>query len=661
MGELDREDLVVHAPELPQDFVWLNTPRPLSLRELRGQLVILDFWTYCCVNCMHVLPVLDALERRHAGEPIHVIGVHSAKFEGERDPERIADAIERYGVHHPVVVDRDMKIWHDFAVRSWPTLVVVRPDGTLGAVAPGEPDPAVLESFVVAELERAKKRGTLAAKPFELGAVAPRAQHTLSFPGKLALAANGRIAVSDSGHHRVLLLSRDGEVLATIGSGVPGHRDGAFDEARLDDPQGLVFDPSGRVLYVADAKAHAVLRVDLDAQAVTTIAGDGRLGEAPIVGTSDARTTRLRSPWDLAYAKKRREGESGDLLYVALAGSHQIGVIDLEAGTLTCVSGNGAESMNDGPLAEATFSQPSGLALAESHHELWLADSETSSLRMIDFHHGTVRTVVGAGLFDFGDLDGPHNLARLQHCLGVTFVEGSVIVADTYNHKLKRIDARTGEVQTLFVGADGHILREPGDVKWDAARRVFLVADTGHHRLVEVSSDGGKCRILAISGAPPVSARGDRDLAPPSTPVKLTDWFTAVVAESTPLASGPGTVRLRIVPAGALHLALESPLSLSIEVSRRSDLLVPKRLSIKGEITDADAAELVIEVNVEPFDEASIASEMLLALDCVTCNDGGTGAPAACTPLRTLVRLPIRLAQTGAHEVRFEIAVGDAG
>ncbi|MBI2396145.1 MAG: redoxin domain-containing protein [Deltaproteobacteria bacterium] len=663
------EDVVIRAPELPQDFVWLNTPAPLSLRALRGHVVILDFWTYCCVNCMHVVPVLEALEARHRGDPLVVIGVHSAKFEGERDPERIADAIARYGVHHPVVVDREMKIWSDFAVRSWPTLVVVRPDGTIGAVAPGEPDPAILEQVVSAELERGRARGTLAREPIRTEqATAAAGGETLSFPGKLAVARDGRLAVSDSGHHRVLVLSSEGEVLAAIGSGAQGHRDGAFTEAELDDPQGLCFDPSGRALYVADARNHVVLRADLEEGTVTTIAGDGTLGAAAIDAARPARETALRSPWDLAYARRQREGETGDLLYVALAGSHQIAVLDLARSTIARVAGTGAESMIDGPLDQATFSQPSGLALA-ADHALWVADSETSALRLVDFHHGTVRTVVGAGLFDFGDVDGPPDKARLQHCLGVTVQDAAPIVADTYNHKLKAVDPRTGEARTLFSGADGHILREPGGVAWDASRGAFLVADTGHHRLLEISLDGGKARVLPIRGAPAVAPPRAREVAAPA-PLRseekrggyaTTSWFDAAIPESTPLAPGDASLVVRLVPRGGLHLAVGSPLRLAIEVSRRSDLLVPRQLTLAWDVADADAAVLEVPVHVGALPSPSIAAEVLLTIECVTCADGGLGTPAACIPLRSLVRLPVRLAADGAHEARFDIPVGDPG
>ncbi len=654
------EDVVVRAPELPQDFVWLNTPRPLSLRELRGQLVLLDFWTYCCINCMHVVPVLAELEERHRNDPLVVIGVHSAKFEGERDPERIRDAIERYGIRHPVLVDREMRVWHDFAVRSWPTLVAVRPDGTIGAVAPGEPDAAALSEFVTRELARARDRGVLAAAPFALEHVAPTPDRPLSFPGKLAVAPDGRIAVSDSGHHRVLILDARGGVLQTIGRGTAGHVDGAFDVAELDDPQGLCFDPSGELLFIADARNHTVLRADLANKVVATIAGTGRLGASALVGETRARETDLRSPWDVAFARGRRPEDTGDALYLAMAGSHQIAALDLARGMVSLVAGTGAESMVDGPFEEATFSQPSGLAL--SGNELWVADSETSSVRVLDFHRRTVRTLVGVGLFDFGDEDGPPAIARLQHCLGITMMGSLPIVADTYNHKLKQIDPRTGDTLLLFRGADGLILREPGGVAWDEKRRVFLVADTGHSRVVEVSADGGRARVLDVTGAPSRPTKRVRAVEAPTPPSRATSWFTAVVSESPPIGVGAAAIELVLRPSGpGLHLALRSPLRLAIEVSRRSDLLVPASASLVADIEDVDRAVVRIPVTVKALPSDAVASEVLVTVECVACTDGGLGTPAACIPLRSYVRLPIQLARQGGATATFEIPVGDPG
>jgi thiol-disulfide isomerase/thioredoxin len=654
------EDLVIHAPELPQDFVWLNTPRPLSLRELKGQLVILDFWTYCCINCMHVIPVLDALEEQHRNEPLVVIGVHSAKFEGERDPERITDAIARYGIRHPVLVDRDMKVWNDFAVRSWPTLVAVRPDGTIGAVAPGEPDPAVLSKFVQNELDRARRRGVLAAAPFRIDRAEPRVERPLSFPGKIAVAPDGRIAVSDSGHHRVLIVKPTGECIMAIGRGSSGHLDGAFESAELEDPQGLCFDPSGDVLYIADARNHTILRADLKAQKVETIAGTGHLGAGPLQGEGPAKSTALRSPWDLAFARGRRPEDTGDVLFIAMAGSHQIAALDLEKKTIACVAGTGAESMIDGRFEEATFSQPSGLAL--TGNELWIADSETSSVRVLDFHRRTVRTLVGVGLFDFGDEDGPPAMARMQHCLGVTLMGSTPIVADTYNHKLKQIDPRTGDVLTLFRGADGLILREPGAVVWDATRRAFLVADTGHHRIVEVSPDGGRARVIDVTSAPFRPTKRIRPVKAPPPPVRATSWYTAVLKESDPIGVGDGAIELALRPEGEhLHLAHKSHVKLTIEVSRRSDLLIPAQTTIVGDVDNVDRTVVRIPVAVKSLPSDSIASEMLVTVECIACTDGGLGTPAACIPLRSFVRLPIRLAKKGGATATFEIPVGDPG
>jgi DNA-binding beta-propeller fold protein YncE len=648
------ESITIRAPEFPKDLVWLNTPRPLSLRELRGQLVILDFWTYCCVNCMHVLPILEALEARHRRDPLVVIGVHSAKFDGERDPSRIADAITRHGITHPVVVDEGLRIWDLFAIRSWPTLVAIRPDGTIGAVAPGEPEPAQLEAFVNAELARARARGILADRPFAIERTARKPiEASLAFPGKVDVAADGRFAVSDSGHHRVLVFTKKGELLATIGSGAPGHRDGTFEEAELDDPQGVRFAPDGHALYVADARAHVVLRADLTDGTVTTIAGTGVLGEGPLgEGARPGKGTPLRSPWDLVLVPGRREGDRGDRLIVALAGSHQIAAIDLATGTIERLAGTGAESMIDGDLAQATFAQPSGLALRG--HEIWIADSETSSVRVLDLHRGEVRTVVGAGLFDFGDVDGPPERARLQHDLAITSIGDRIVIADTYNHKLKEIDPRTGDVRTIAHGA----LREPGGLAWDPSRGALLVADTGHGRIVAVTPDG-KSEVVDLRGVHPPNVARDR---PPESlrPPLATSWFTVVLDEGAPLSSGEGRLLLDLSPVGELHFAAHSQIRVGLEVSRRSDLVVLPSPIIVGKVADqAPAAAITIPISVGPL-AGDVASEIVASLECITCRDGGDGEPAACFPVRARLRLPLRLSPEGGHEARFVIPIDEA-
>ncbi|HEY6463781.1 MAG TPA: thioredoxin-like domain-containing protein, partial [Polyangiaceae bacterium] len=501
-------DVAVRAPEFDPDLEWLETGRPPTMRELRGQVVVLDFWTYCCINGMHVVPVLRRIEERFAREPVVVLGVHSAKFDAEQDPGHVRQAIARYGIEHPVLVDRGMRTWSSYAVRSWPTLVVVRPDGTIAAVAPGEPDEEALAGLIEAELGRARSKGTLAKTRYLAHAVPKGPDGPLAYPGKVAVGPEGTIAIADSAHHRVLVVDAEGRVLHAIGSGLAGVREGMFArgeqretagtdrEAALDDPQGMAW-RGDHELFIADARGHVVVRADLAAGRVETVAGTGELGGEPLGREGDARTTALRSPWDVCFAP----GVSG-LLYVALAGSHQIAAIDLAARRITRVAGTGAESIVDGSFEEATFSQPSGLALRNG--VLFVADSETSSVRALDLPEKTVRTVVGRGLFDFGDRDGAREVALLQHCVGIaTDGASALVVADTYNGKLRRVDAQTGAVRTIASG-----MSEPSGLAWDAAKGTWLVADTNAHRVVRVhGEDAARIEPLIITGAP-APARG---------------------------------------------------------------------------------------------------------------------------------------------------------
>src|SRR4051812_42976069 len=130
----------IRAPELARPGIaWLNSPGPLPLAQLRGRLVVLDFWTSCCINCIQLQPILADLEARF-GDRIAVIGVHSPKFAAERDIDRLAAAIARYGITHPVAQDSDFTIWRQYGVRAWPTLVLVSADGYVLASHAGEPD-----------------------------------------------------------------------------------------------------------------------------------------------------------------------------------------------------------------------------------------------------------------------------------------------------------------------------------------------------------------------------------------------------------------------------------------------------------------------------------------------------------------------------------------
>lgn len=484
----------VRAPEIDRDgLVWFNTAGPLGLAALRGKLVILDFWTFCCINCMHIIPTLRRVEETYPDE-VAVIGVHSPKFAAEKDPENVARAIARYGIVHPVVHDPDFRIWRDYAVRAWPTLVFVSPGGQVIGQVSGEPDPGQLLEAVGRILEEAGRSGTLEPRPLPLS---PRDEPSgrFRYPGKLKPVPGGRRrwALADGGHHQIVLLDEDGGELARYGSGAPGLRDGTAEEARFDGPQGLVADESA--IYVADTGNHAIRRIDLASGRVEILAGTGRrgriLGEEPREGAS----TALASPWDLALA--------GGRLFFANAGTHQLGMLHLATRRVARLAGSGAENIVDGPAPEAALAQPSGLALSPDGRALYFVDSETSSVRALDLENGRVETLVGTGLFDFGHANGPFPDALLQHPLGIGVAAGDrLLVADSYNAEIRVLDLMDRSVADLDGGSfecrDPVCLPlgEPAGVQADGADRVLLV-DTNNHRILAYDLDSRSYRTWA--------------------------------------------------------------------------------------------------------------------------------------------------------------------
>ncbi|PCC74381.1 Thiol-disulfide isomerase or thioredoxin [Nannocystis exedens] len=633
----------LRAPELEPARAWLGTTRPLRLRELRGHVVVLDFWTSCCVNCMHVLPVLRDLERRYAGKPVLVIGVHSAKFPAEAAPERVADAIARHDVAHPVVVDDGLAIWERYAIRSWPTLVVLRPDGTIAAVAPGEPDPAALDTLVRGLLAEGEAHGTLAREPLTIPRGEPPPPRPLAFPGKVAVAGDGRIAVADAGHHRVLVLSPAGDVLVSIGSGRRGHRDGPFADARLDDPQGLAWADDG-ALWICDARNHTVARADLSHARLDTVAGTGFMGHVPIASPSPARATALRSPWDLVLVEDR--------VLVCLAGSHQLGVLAPAGGggwTIGMLAGDGREALVDGPPRVACFAQPSGFARAGDR--VWIADSETSAIRELDLATGDTRTLVGAGLFDWGAEDGPFAAARLQHPLAVAVTaDGDLVVADTFNDRLRRLDRRAGLVSTLSLGTDRESLREPGGLAV-LPDGDLLVADTGHHRLVRLAADGRFKAELEVRGAPPVPAPTDEP-PPPLAAAPATRWFDLVLERAPALAPGRATGRLRLVAPAGWKFNDGAPQRLALEVSRRSDLVTTAdRITLSGQ----DRSDMFVEIDLEVAElpTSEVRSELLVRVDAVLCG----GDPEVCAPSQAWLRIPLLLTNAGEAAFAVDLAL----
>ncbi len=516
MSETVRTQHRVRASEL-EGRGWLNTGgKSLDLESLRGKIVLLDFWTFCCINCLHVLDELRPLEEKYS-DVLVTVGVHSPKFEHEADPVALASAVERYEIHHPVLDDPELATWKAYTARAWPTLVVIDPEGYIVAHLSGEGHAgglAVLLEELVAEHEA---KGTLhrGNGPY----VAPEpTSGTLRFPGKATQLANGNYLVVDSGHHRLVELRPDLETVErVIGSGTKGFLDGQSEIAQFNEPQGVTVLPSdlawklGYDAVVADTVNHRLRGVTLSSGYVQTLAGNGvqRLLDAGPARVTDSGAgtwsehhdggpadfaadaidvgalglgteVSLSSPWDVVWSEKLQR------VVIAMAGTHQIFAFDPLANEVSILAGSGLEGLLDGKAEEAWFAQSSGLAI-DGEDNIWVADSETSSLRRLVVSDSgvTVETAVGKGLFDFGFRDGGADEARLQHPLGVTVLpDNSVAIADTYNGAVRRYDPATKSVSTLARG-----LAEPSDVvvvQVEGSDPLLVVVESNKHQLVLV-------------------------------------------------------------------------------------------------------------------------------------------------------------------------------
>jgi DNA-binding beta-propeller fold protein YncE len=499
-----RASAQVPAPELAGGTAWINTGKPLTLKDLKGKVVVLDFWTLCCINCMHIMEELTALEEKYPNELV-VIGVHTPKFENEKGTEVVRKAVLRYELKHPVVNDAEKKIWTAYNANWWPTIAVIDPDGNLLGGAAGEPrvDFKALDKTIAGLIAKHKKAGTLNSTPlrFDTAQFRDAPDTPLYFPGKVVADEKGkRLLIADSTHHRVVVTDLDGKKIAIAGTGTPGKTDGAFDKAQFDDPQGMAVD--GDTVYVADRKNNCLRQLDLKAKTVRTIPGTAKT--FTLQGTPRAMQC---TPWDVWL--------DGSRLFVAMAGSHQIWVMDTKTKKFGPFAGDQDENLQDGPRATAKFAQPSGLT--SDGKTLFVADAEVSAVRTVPLDgQGAVGTLVGRGLFVFGDRDGPGRVddqarrmtteALLQHPLAVAFHAGELYVADAYNSKIKVIDLASGGVSTVLGGpvkkGEDPVFNEPAGLS--VLGNTLYVADTNAHRIRVVDLKTKAVKTLELKDVPPV-------------------------------------------------------------------------------------------------------------------------------------------------------------
>ncbi|KDP23397.1 hypothetical protein JCGZ_23230 [Jatropha curcas] len=520
ISDLETSGTARIVPEFPTKLDWLNTAPLQFHRELRGKVVVLDFWTYCCINCMHVLPDLEYLEKKYKDAPFTVVGVHSAKFDNEKDLEAIRNAVLRYNISHPVVNDGDMYLWRELGINSWPTFAIVGPNGKVLAQISGEGHRKDLDDLVEAALlfYGGKKLLDSMSIPLSLEKDNDPRLFTspLKFPGKLAIdVLNKRLFISDSNHNRIVVTDVDGNFIIQVGStGEEGLHDGPFDEATFNRPQGLAYNAKKNLLYVADTENHALREIDFVNEMVRTLAGNGTKG-SDYEGGRKGTNQVLNSPWDVCFEPVNEK------VYIAMAGQHQIWEHNTLDGVTRAFSGDGYErNLNGSSSTSTSFAQPSGISPSPDLKELYVVDSESSSIRALDLKTGGSRLLAGGdpifpdNLFKFGDHDGIGSEVLLQHPLGVLCAkDGQIYIADSYNHKIKKLDPATKRVTTIAgTGRAGFKdgkplaaqLSEPSGII-EAENGRLIIADTNNSviRYIDFNKEEAELLTLELKGVQP--------------------------------------------------------------------------------------------------------------------------------------------------------------
>ena len=471
-----------HLPDIPDLLQWFNVDSPVRLSEQKGRVVLLNFDTYGSLHCLHVLADLNHLAGKYPNELV-IIGIHGPRFPAERSIEHIRNTISRNHIRHPVVHDPEYRLWQRFGIHSGPALCVIDTRGNIVGSVSADGNRQKLERVINSLLARASQPAAGLHAPYVLKALS-EPERPLLFPDKI-LATENRIYIADSGHNRVLATSPQGYILHQYGDGNPGYIDGNGFSAAFDAPQGMVL--ADEFLYVADTGNHAIRRINIRSEDVVTLAGTGAIGLEPGGDYfGNPREVDLNTPVALAH--------KANVLYIAMSGLHQIWSLSLVTNTLEIFAGCGDEGLVDGASWNACFAQPSAMSIIG--YTLYVVDAGSSAVRTIDLKTRHVSTLIGSGLFDFGDTDGTGAEARFQYPLDITVdqTQKSLWMADTYNNKIRKIGIESKLVSSYQVR---HPLSEPGGLAFSG--NTLYIANTNRHEIVRVNLRNGTTESLNVS------------------------------------------------------------------------------------------------------------------------------------------------------------------
>lgn len=456
--------LATLAPELNENLHWLNSDAQ-TIAGQRGRILALVFWN---ASSGYSQNLIDELARIKAKYPLGlaVLGIHIPKFDKEADDRVIMKAVNRQRINFPVANDRNWITWQHFGITRWPSVALIDGAGAVREIVAGDDQIELLEKMIGELINESATSHSMKEHAFR--ANNPEERSVLSFPSGITV-TDSHLYIADTGNNRILECTHQGRILREFGNGHPDLNDGPANDAAFNSPRGLCL--VRETLYIADTGNHALRRINLIGGDVATVLGTGRPGQPREGVSKHSSENSLNMPWGLSG--------SNDKLYIAMAGCNQIWEYELGNARLRFIAGTGDLGIADGPGKNALFAQPADVALVQQ--SLYVVDSATSAVRAIQLQQNTVQTLVGQGLYEFGDQDGERRDARLQFPQAIALDPNSPVlwIADTYNGSLRKLRLGGGGMSTQQLPQS---LNEPAALAVGAGS--LWIADAGAHEIL---------------------------------------------------------------------------------------------------------------------------------------------------------------------------------
>jgi len=486
-----------NAPSFPKELEVFNTDRPISLQDLEGRIVLIYFWSYSILECELLIKQIQQLEREFS-DSLSVVGIHSPKFEGEKDREQLRKSILRLGIEHPIINDKDFRIWGKYGAKVWPTSMLITPLGDVSGFITG----STVYDALYEGIEALQTQFEMYLNPTKLIPLKREnlrtPQSVLSFPmGVIADPLTKKLYIADTANHRIVVTTTEGQVLFVIGNGFAGFADGAFETAQFDSPQGLAL--LNGDLYVADSGNNKIRRINTTSRFVETLPIQEYSFEFDAEGTND---TGVFIPTGLL--------SYGKTLLIASSGNNLIFSFDTESEQLLPFAGSGRLQLKDGKNETVDFAQPTSIAKAAG--SLFVADSLSSSLRLMKEEENSVvvTTISGKSLFEYGDALGDTEHSLFQYPRALTYSSGKLFVTDSLNHKIKAIDPIAFQASLITGAEPGFVDGDFKEARFDfptaitALDNSLYVCDTNNSAIRVVSLQNQTVNSLALHSLAPL-------------------------------------------------------------------------------------------------------------------------------------------------------------